>query len=224
MEGRGTGGEGLVVLGPRRRSRVVALGPHSRLHVVVLGPHLLVSLALCCRPRVAIRCSSSVVRWGASGGREGKRGEQGVGGKEGGSERWGCVLGPRCRSRVLGPCRHTCVLGPHHRSRVLGPHCHSCMLVLGPCQVVIRCVHLAGRLWVVVVVAAFASLLSIVMVARMVDACRGWCWATVAICGGGGCWVLVTGRVPALLCGVGALLWPFVDAGWRGTSSCYFHI
>ena len=33
---------------------------------------------------------------------------------------------------------------------------------------------------------------------------------------GGGCWVLVAGHVPALLCGVGVLSWLFVDAGGCG--------
>ena len=82
------------------------------------------------------------------------------------------VLGPRCHSRVLGPRRRSRVLGPRRRSRVLGPCRRSRVLVLGPRRVVVRRVRLlfVGRLWVVVVVAAFALPLSVVAVARIVDA------------------------------------------------------
>ena len=71
VEGRGSGGEGVVVLGPHRCSCVVALdacrclhmlavGTHSHSHMVVLGPCLLASLVQCCRPRVAVSCLSFV--------------------------------------------------------------------------------------------------------------------------------------------------------------------
>ena len=68
--------EGVVALGPPRRSRVVALGPRSRLRAV-LGPRLLASLASCCRPR---RRRSRVL----------------------GPRRCSRVLGPGRRSRSLG--------------------------------------------------------------------------------------------------------------------------
>ena len=93
VEGRGSGGEGVVALGAHRRSHVVVLVPHCHSRVLVLGAHscscavvvgprLLVLLAPCCHPRVAKE--------------GGARGGEGV--EEG--------AGHRCHSHML-------VLGPH---------------------------------------------------------------------------------------------------------------
>ena len=66
------------------------------------------------------------------------------------------MLGPYHCSCVLGPCHCSCVLGPRHclhvlgschRLHVLGPCCHSHMLVLGPCWVVVCCVHIIKPSW-----------------------------------------------------------------------------
>ena len=46
-------------------------------------------------------------------------------------------------------------------------------------------------------------------------------WAVVGI-GGVLWWVLIAGHVPALLCGVGVLSWPFVDAGGNGRPFCWW--
>ena len=146
------------------------------------------------------------------------------------------VLGPRCHSRVLGPRRRSRMLGPRRRSRVLGPcrHsrvlgscCHSRVLVLGPRRVVVRRVRLS---FVVVWLVVFGSWWLWLPLRRCCPLSRlralltrdGVVSSLSRVVGGagpplpfvgGGCWVLVAGRVPALLCGVGVLSWPFVDAG-----------
>ena len=70
VEGESGGGEGVVALGTRRRSRVVVLGARSRARAVVLGPRLLASLASCCRPRASVRRSLGSEGWGGGEGRE----------------------------------------------------------------------------------------------------------------------------------------------------------
>ena len=104
VEGRGSGGEGVVGLGARcclcvvglgtrccspvvvlvpcRCSCMLVLGTCSCSHTVVVGPCLLVSLAPCCCPRVADE----------GGARSGEGVEEGTG-----HHRHSCVL-------VLGPC------------------------------------------------------------------------------------------------------------------------
>ena len=64
----------MVVLDPHRHLHVLALGTHCRSRVVVLGPCQLVSLAPCCRPRVAVSRLSFVGERGV--GRKERRGER----------------------------------------------------------------------------------------------------------------------------------------------------
>ena len=64
----------MVVLDPRRHSRVLALGARRCSCAVVLGPRQLVSLAPCCRPRVAVSRLSFIKERGV--GRKERRGER----------------------------------------------------------------------------------------------------------------------------------------------------
>ena len=68
-------------------------------------------------------------------------------------------------------------------------------LVIGGC--------VAGRLWLQVSSHCCCPHLDVVSCHIIVFTCCGWCWAVVAICGGG----------------VGGPLWPFMGAGGRGGPS-----
>ena len=156
VEGRGSGGgrgvalslrccSHVVVLGPRCRSRVVvldpcrhshvlALGARRRSHAVVLGPRQLVSLAPCCRPRVAISCLSFI-------------GERGVGGKRGGGSK--SREGVEEGARFSSPFTRAGPLSPFARAGPLSPFAHA---GVGPSSVVMGGVLMGhcGRLWVLV--------------------------------------------------------------------------
>ena len=154
------------------------------------------------------------------------------------------LLGPRRCSPMLGPCvsPFTCA-GSSFLFACAGASslfvCAGSLLLFAcagpslpfmqPCQVVL---HHVGLLFMVVWLVVFGlwwlpschccPLLSLHASLTRDDGVS----LLLHVVGGAGpplpfVWggVLIAGCVPALLCGVGALSWLFVDAGWRGGSS-----